>query len=395
VRATDSHADRPSYSAKPELAWLAAWLICVVIMVLFPTWQVVPLDAIWFSLALLYGTRIWPNGRMLVLIATAAATTAAMVGDDMIRHVRILGGPVDQIPLLAMMVAVMAWQAHRWVVTDDRNRLVDGAERLLATQLQLLQDASHELRTPITIALGHAELLLRELTGTQQHDVAVVVGELERLRTLSDRLLLIAASEDTDFLTLAPTDLEALAVDVLRRWRPIAPRRWELGTLEPVRALADSQRLVMALDALIENAIRHTSRDDLIKLSIERADDGTAIIVVEDSGEGIADADLPRVFERGATLRQPGQRGTGLGLAMVEAVARGHGGSATARSRLGHGSRFEIVIPILPALRYAPQPGGSAAPAAPQIPWPRPPDGQADEQVMAGDVRLTASWEAS
>jgi signal transduction histidine kinase len=366
VRATGSHADRldvpdapstphglhqpdrPTYSTAPELAWLAAWLICVAVMLAFPAWQVVPLDAMWIGLALLYGRRIWPSGRMLILIATAASTTVAVVANDMISHVRILGGPLDQIPLLATMVAVMAWQAHRWVVTDETDRVVAGADRLLAAQRQLLQDASHELRTPITIALGHAELLSQELAGPQQRDVRVLVGELERLRILSDRLLLIATSENADFLTLAPTDLDEMAIDVLRRWRPITPRRWELGTLEPVRTLADRQRLAMAIDALIENAIRHTDQGDLIKLSVKRAaDEGTVIIVVEDSGEGIADADLPHVFERFATMAGPGSRGTGLGLVLVEAVARGHGGFAKARSALGYGSTFEIGIPAV------------------------------------------------
>jgi signal transduction histidine kinase len=367
VRAIDSHADRPagperpdwlSYQATPELAWLAAWLVCVTLMLVFPGWQIVPLDVIWISLALLYGRRIWPSALMLVLIATAAATTVAVVGYDIFSRVRVIGASVDQIPLLATMVAVMAWQAHRWVVSD--NRPSADAERLLRAQRQFLQDASHQLRTPITIALGHAELLAAELADQQQRDIGVVVGELERLRTLSDRLLLIAACEDPGFLALEPTDLDALAVSALRRWQPIAPRRWQLGTLDSVRALGDSQRLAMAVDALIENAVRHTRQGDVIELSVSAADrDGYASLVVEDSGDGIDDADLPHVFERFATMARHGSRGTGLGLALVEAVARGHGGAAKVQSTLGRGSRFEILLPAV---------GGSDPPEAPAVP---------------------------
>ncbi|HEX9624387.1 MAG TPA: HAMP domain-containing sensor histidine kinase, partial [Streptosporangiaceae bacterium] len=335
-------------SRQPEVAWLMLWLVCVTAMVVFPQWQVVPFDIIWISLALLYGFRLWPSRRTLALTATAVATTAAALGDDMIRHLRVMGASVEQIPLLTTMFVVMAWVAHRRVVASDRAKVAAEAQRLLHVQRQFLQDASHQLRTPITIALGHAELLAADLAGRQQQrDIHVVVGELERLRTLSDRLLLIAASENPDFLTLEPTDLDVMAVDLLRRWQPTAPRRWQLGRLDPVRTAVDADRLAIALDALVENAIRHTGPDDLIKLEIEREDEGFAHIVVEDSGEGIADSDVPHIFERFRTIGAPQTpRGTGLGLALVEAIARGHGGEVSVRTKLGQGSTFTLRLPI-------------------------------------------------
>ena len=282
------------------------WLVCVTAMVVFPPWQVVPFDIIWISLALLYGFRLWPSRRTLALMATAVATTAAALGDDMVRHLRVMGVSIEQIPLLTTLFVVMAWVAHRRVVASDRAKVAAEAQRLLHVQRQFLQDASHQLRTPITIALGHAELLAADLAGRQQQrDIHVVVGELERLRTLSDRLLLIAASENPDFLTLEPTDLDELAVDLLRRWQPTAPRRWQLGRLDPVRTAVDADRLAIALDALVENAVRHTGPDDLIRLEIWHDDEGFAHIVVEDSGEGIADADVPHIFERFRTIGGP------------------------------------------------------------------------------------------
>jgi signal transduction histidine kinase len=246
------------------------------------------------------------------------------------------------------MIVVMAWVAHRRVVASDRANVAAEAQRLLHVQRQFLQDASHQLRTPITIALGHAELLAADLAGRQQQrDIHVVVGELERLRTLSDRLLLIAASENPDFLTLEPTDLDVLAVDLLRRWQPTAPRGWQLGRLDPVRTAVDADRLALALDALVENAVRHTGLDDLIKLEIRRDDDGCAHIVVADTGEGIAETDVPHIFERFRTIGGPeSPRGTGLGLALVEAIARGHGGEVDVQARLGQGSTFTLRIPI-------------------------------------------------
>jgi len=315
--------------------------------VAFPQWQVVPFDALWISLALLYGFRLWPNRRTLALTATAVATTVAALGDDMIRHLRIMTVSVDQIPLLTTMFVVMAWQAHRRVVADERAKIATEAQRLLLAQRQFLQDASHQLRTPITIALGHAELLAGELAGLpQQRDVGVVVGELERLRTLSDRLLLIAASENADFLTLEPTDLDVLAVDLLRRWQPTSPRRWQLGRLDHVTAPVDAERLGLALDALLENAVKHTSPQDMIRLAVSYGTgEKFARIVVEDTGNGIAAAEIPYIFDRFRTVPRSGCRGTGLGLALVRAIARGHGGEASVQSTLGCGSRFELLIP--------------------------------------------------
>lgn len=364
VRAIDSVPSRRllRLSRQPEVAWLMLWLVCVTAMVVFPQWQVVPFDTIWISLALLYGFRLWPSRRTLALTATAVATTAAALGDDMIRHLRVMGVSVEQIPLLTTMFVVMAWVAHRRVVAGDRAKVAAEAQRLLHAQRQFLQDASHQLRTPITIALGHAELLAADLAGRQQQrDIHVVVGELERLRTLSDRLLLIAASENPDFLTLEPTDLDAMAVDLLRRWQPTAARRWQLGRLDPVRAAVDADRLAIALDALVENAVRHTGPDDLIKLEIRRDEAGFAHIVVADSGEGIADDDVPHIFERFRTIgsNPEAPRGTGLGLALVEAIARGHGGEVSVQTKQGQGSTFTLRLPIttgqLPAGQLEPE----------------------------------------
>ncbi len=330
---------------EPEVAWLALWLACVVTIVLFPSWQVIPLDGLWIGLALVSGVRMWPSRGILALTGIALVTTAAVIGQDMMRHLS-TEELLEQLPLLAVIVAAMAWQSHRRTLVKDRAQLAAEAERLVTVQRQFLQDASHQLRTPITIALGHAELLAQALVGQQQRDIAVVVGELQRLRTLSERLLLVAAAENPHFLSLAPAELDLLVADVLRRWQPTAARHWRLGMLQPVTALVDTERLGLALDALIENAVRHTSTDDEITLSVLSSDGGwIARIVVEDTGEGIASADIPRIFQR-FTTSAGGTRGTGLGLPLVRAVARGHGGDVSVASVSGKGSRFEVLLPV-------------------------------------------------
>jgi len=231
----------------------------------------------------------------------------------------------------------------------------DETGQLLANQRTFLQDAAHQLKTPITIALGHAELLAAELAGhREQQDVYVMVGELTRLKSLSERLLLIAASQDPEFLCLAPVALDSFLVEALRRWQPTARRVWATGRLDAVTAPVDHERLGLALDALLENAVQHTGAGDTIRLSVRKDDDAkSARLVVEDSGEGIMPAEIDHIFERFRTgPARGGPRGTGLGLTLVRAVALGHGGEVQVRSTPGAGSSFELVLPMTARPRH-------------------------------------------
>jgi two-component system, OmpR family, sensor kinase len=251
------------------------------------------------------------------------------------------------------MFWVMMWHGHRRLAASAEHvRMSEANQQLLATQRQFLQDASHQLRTPITIALGHAELLARSLAGSQgNRDIDVIVGELNRLRKLSERLLLIAASANPDFLVTEPLALDEFTAEVLLRWRPAADRRWQFGRIDEVTVTADRERLGLAVDALLENAVQHTRPADVIRLSVIRDDRASvARLTVADCGSGIAPAELAYIFDRFATGTAPdGHRGTGLGLSLVRAVARGHGGDVQVDSTVGSGSTFAICLPSLPA----------------------------------------------
>jgi signal transduction histidine kinase len=305
----------------PEALWVVLCLLGLAIIVDQPRWGQLSFYLIWVSFALLYGLRAWHAHRSMA----AAAARSAVSAEN---------------------------------------------ERLLAAQRRFLMDASHQLKTPITIALGHAELLARDLSGQEgQRDIHVVVGELNRLKSLSERLLLIAASENPDFLRPEPLALPLFAVEQLRRWRPAASRHWLIGQLDHAVVAADSDRLALALDALLENAVQHTADHDLIRVSVvtgqhvvggERAT--FASVVIEDSGTGIPEAELAHIFDRFSSGRpardtgraehgriepSPARRGTGLGLALAQAIASGHGGEVRVTSELGAGSRFEVLLPVL------------------------------------------------
>jgi signal transduction histidine kinase len=129
--------------------------------------------------------------------------------------------------------------------------------------------------------------------------------------------------------------------------------------------LADRERLGLALDALLENAVRHTGADDVIQLSVIRGWPGMPVrIVVADTGSGISPDRLHLVFDRFRTGDDSQSRGTGLGLPLVRAVARAHGGDVTVRSTAGEGSEFELTLPA-PASDRPALTAGSAGLAGP------------------------------
>src|SRR5690349_13819781 len=341
-----------------DLAWVAFVAINLLAMRLLPAWQTVPFLAIWVSLTVIYGFRLW---RIQPTILTLAAVTIATGG---IIGVQVLKGQQDadylaEVPLIALMFLVMVWHGRRRLAaTEERLAAMEEVQRvsqenlrLLKQQRRFLQDASHELGTPITVALGHAELIERAVTNSEvAEDAHVVTDELMRLRRLATRMLLLASAGSPDFLHLEPVALESVAVDALDRWGH-APRRWRLTATADAAGLVDRDRLGIALDALLENAIAHTAADDLIELGARR-ENGHVILSVADSGSGIPAADLERIFHRFARANPRRTReagGFGLGLAVVQAIAEAHHGSARASSTLGQGSVFEVLLPAASA----------------------------------------------
>ena len=395
---------RGSFSWPWKVAWVdVVWalfsavnLLCILV---FQNWETVPFHFIWISLTLLYGFRVWATRPTLWVLALVMVTTFAAIGWDVYRGSQ-SADELNEVPLMAIMFWLMVWHAQRRLDADHERDLVsDENARLLTTQRRFLQDASHQLRTPITIALGHAELLAQELTGqTEKRDIQIVVGELTRLRRLGERLLVIAASEDPDFLRPEPIALDGFTMDVIRRWRPTADRQWQVGRLDAVTVEADRERLGLAVDALLENAVRHTVDGDMIQLSVLVNGPGLPVrMIVADTGEGIAPSELEHIFDRFRTGSPPGgitaggtaaggtgaagSKGTGLGLSLVRAVAHAHGGDVRVRSTPGAGSEFELVLPapavsagmLHPALPLS-RSSSSAEPAPDRTltdnPWP-------------------------
>ena len=331
------------------VAWVVFSVVNLVAMLVIPSWETVPFHFIWVSLTLLYGFQVWRTRPTVAVLAAVMLMTAAFIWVDYLNGEQ----PIDEItevPLMAAMFAAMVWHARRRAsAMEETERVSNENLRLLERERWFVQDASHELRTPITVALGHAELIQRQTTDpTVAGDVAVIADELMRLRRLVDRLLLLAGTEDPELLHLRPVDVEGIAVESLRRWAA-TPRKWVLGMADEAIVMADAERLQVVFDALIENAVRHTHEDGTIEVGVRRRD-GLAMISFRDTGSGIPAEDLHRIFDRFARA-DPGRSrhtgGFGLGLSIVRTIVEAHGGTVHVQSRVGHGTTFRIDLPVV------------------------------------------------
>ncbi|HWF80611.1 MAG TPA: HAMP domain-containing sensor histidine kinase [Streptosporangiaceae bacterium] len=335
-------------------------------MVTMPSWSLLPWHFIWMSLLLLYGFgfRTWTRPLLWSLLTPVLAAIALLFADPAIRGLR----PYDEVvevPFMAALFAAMVLQSGRRRAAIYAHDEVSRRNlELLERQRVFIQNASHQLRTPITVALAHAELLPSdEADPAAADDAAIVVDELTRLRGLVGQLMQLATAEQGDALRLAavPTQLTPLLDDLVRRWKP-TPRQWLIGSSDDATVLADRERLVLALDAVIENAVGFTGDGDAIQLTVHRTGQ-QATIVVADSGPGIPDSHLASVFERfsGSTSRAPG-RNFGLGLSIVRAVAEAHGGHVRAeRGPLG-GAAVSLSLPLHEPTAPATPGNGQAGP---------------------------------
>jgi two-component system, OmpR family, sensor kinase len=232
------------------------------------------------------------------------------------------------------------------------NAMVDRLETGNRAQRQFLDDVAHELRTPITIARGHLEFL-GEDPAERAETVAIVTDELDRMSRYVSDLLVLAKSEQPDFLAPERIDLGELARDLLVRMKALGPRAWTLDRAPDVGEqpiVADPDRLGQAVLNLAANAAQHTGEGAEIGLGAEITG-STVRLWVRDTGPGVDPAVAATLFNRyarGATSRFARPEGAGIGLSIVDAIARAHGGSVSVISSRGEGATFMVSIPMRP-----------------------------------------------
>jgi|SRR5579883_677663 two-component system OmpR family sensor kinase len=348
-----------------EVAWGLFAAANVTVMVGMPRWETIPFHFVWVSLTLLYGFRRWNRRSTVLVVGTVIAVTGAAIVMAVLYYRQERLEELAEIPLMAAMFVLMAWHAERHqAALEEVRRLAETERHMRERERQFVRNASHELRTPITVARGYTELVRSALAGTPRAaDADVILDELNRLSRMGERLLLLAAAEHPAFLRRGVVELEPLIVSTVRRWATATPtRRWQVEINAEGSLPGDAERLEAALDALLENAVAFTSEG--ARIGVTAAAEGeTAVIEVSDSGTGIPPEDLDRIFEPFARVARDRSRkngGTGLGLAIVKAIVDAHGGTITVRSTVGQGSTFCIR---LPGFREAPLDAREATPA--------------------------------
>jgi signal transduction histidine kinase len=328
-----------------EVAWFGFAGANLVAMAVWPGWETIPFHFIWISLTLLYGFRVWEPGPTGIVLGLVILATGSLILSDAFNGEQ-LWGELFEVPLMSAMFLAMVWHARRrqdavrTLETESQER-----EGLLAQQKRFLHDVSHELRTPVTIARGHLEVLKR-LNGKPAQEVEVALDELERIEHILERLLLLAKSKQPDFVVFSQIDVEPFLEDVFMRWSEVVPRSWTLAEIPPGTLRGDSEAVRNALDALLENAVKYTEPADAITLGA-RAEGSELVIEVSDEGRGLPADALERIFDRFAradSARSRAQGGAGLGLAIVDAIVRAHGGSCEAANS-GAGAVFTLRFP--------------------------------------------------
>jgi signal transduction histidine kinase len=227
------------------------------------------------------------------------------------------------------------------------NDMVDRLERAFASQRHFIDDAGHELRTPITIVRGHLELIDDE-PEAREETLTLVLGELDRMSRIVDDLLLLTKHEQPDFLDLATVEVGALTDELHGNVIALAPVPWQLESRGRGVIVADRQRLTQAVLQLAQNAVQHGPEGEPIGIGSTVAG-GEASFWVHDAGPAIPASEQIAIFDRfrrGASRHR--SEGAGLGLAIVKAIAEAHHGRVWLDSRPGAGTTFRIVVPVDP-----------------------------------------------
>lgn len=314
-------------------AFVIAYLTGAARAEFYETMRIYTAVAIVALLAVTFGAwRI--SGRLLRPVRRLRTTAEEITDTDLSRRIPVEG--TDDISDLVRTV----------------NAMLDRLETAFATQRTFLDDAGHELRTPVTVLRGHLELVdpydHADVAATRQ----LLLDEIDRMSRLVDDLIVLAKADRPDFLRPTPTDVGALTDQVLDKARAMADRDWHLDQRAAATVVLDPQRVTQALLQLIANAVRHTRDGSRITLG-SRLEAARLELWVRDEGPGVALEERDQIFVRFRRAAGDPTDGSGLGLSIVRAIAEAHGGTAHADSPPGQGATFVLTLPAAGASRPA------------------------------------------
>ncbi len=239
-------------------------------------------------------------------------------------------------------------------LSDTLNEMLDRIESAFLRITQFTADASHELRTPVSLIRTEAELALRRSRGESEYKESLrhILLEAERTTALIEQLLSLARTDSgRESLRLQPVDLRHTLHSVVDSWHQVAIIRnlqFSADLDSPDFSVMGDETLLRRLaDILLDNAFKYTASPGSVHLSLESTED-SVVITVQDSGVGIAEEDQSKIFERFFRVdkaRSRAQGGAGLGLAIAQWIVTQHRGSIRVDSRPDQGATFQVELP--------------------------------------------------
>ena len=238
------------------------------------------------------------------------------------------------------------------------NHMMDRIDEAYRSQRQFIDDAGHELRTPITIVRGNLELLETSNPSERERSIELCLSELDRMTRMVNDLLTLAVAEsaDSDFLNIAEADLSQLTIDIDDKAHMLTNGRSEVVGIGEGQVSCDSARITEAVLEFVRNAAKYSPQDSPIHIAT--INDGQhARFTVTDFGAGVPEEQQEALFlrfHRGSLDNKEKHesdsvnvsKGAGLGLSIVQAIAQAHGGRAFVKSTADEGATFGIEIPI-------------------------------------------------
>jgi signal transduction histidine kinase len=322
-------------------------VVCTVFMLLYPGGETVAYHVGWIALGVAYGLDPWPLRWATLAVVGYAAVTGAVLIDRAVRGV-IAFEETAEIPLMATLVILMIWHVNRRVSAFAALDRVHRRERRRAQRRERMAGlVSHEIKTTVTIAGGYLDLVLGSTPDSPaRDDVEVARDELHRLSRASERLVRMMGIQEE--FVLEPVDASTFMTQVVERWSAVADRDWHLDVAAG-RIDCAPQRLRACFDTLIENSLRHTPPEGSIRLLGRQVGD-RVVLGVADSGPGLTVDQVQAVNEQLLTgvgeEDGPHQHShSGLGLSIVQEVAREHGGRLVAGRSAEGGALLVMVLP--------------------------------------------------
>jgi two-component system, OmpR family, sensor kinase len=300
-------------------------------------------------------------GAVALALALAGAFIAGSRMAAPLRRVAATAREIDAGDLSPRMAVPASASREVRVLAQAFNHMLDRLRDAFDAQQEFIADASHELRTPLTVIRGQLDLLAGTdtVSGEDLNRTARIINaEVARMSRLTDDLLVLAQSGESDFLRPESIALQPFISELWDGLSLTADRRFEIGSLPRVELRADPDRLAQALRNLGRNAVEHTrEHTGLVRVDVSLRPaaydrDASVRFTVSDDGPGIRPEQRRRVFERfyrtdAARARSAG--GAGLGLAIVKAIAVAHGGTVSAGESSAGGAAMHLDLPRKPA----------------------------------------------